>query len=140
MKKKITKLEKLQKKQDNLVFWRKGFIFPIFGTAVCTFSATIISLIISLFTMNFIPTGILAVLTLISSATTIADYKLYDFIDAKFYEKILKIKSQIKELTKEAEVEKTEEFVSEQVSKEFVCKSSKVEKTIQNENNNESTI
>lgn len=101
MKNKLSKKQKLEKKLENYEFWRHCYILPLMGGTLLSATATIISFIISICTGSFAVTSILAIIALICTSSSIAGYKLNDFIDAKFYNKILELKNELKNIDDE---------------------------------------
>ena len=101
MKNKLSKKQKLEKKLENYEFWRHCYILPLMGGTLLSATATIISFIISICTGSFAVTGILAIIALICTSSSIAGYKLNDFIDAKFYNKILELRNELKNIDDE---------------------------------------
>ena len=99
--KKLTKKEKLLKKQENYNLWRHCYIFPFMGLSLISFTATIVSLMIGVFTGNFAATGILAISTVASTAASYAAYKLNPVIDIKFHDKLIEIENELEEIKKQ---------------------------------------
>ena len=101
MKNKLSKKQHLEKKLENYEFWRHCYILPLMGFTLTSTTATIISLIVSIFTGNFILTGSLAMIALLCTTGSVLGYKLNDFIDMKFYNKIFKLRTELENLDNE---------------------------------------